>query len=58
MVTGLALRGSPEGGGDIGEPGGGTVLTHSGKVKHAVAQGASLLPPEVGDLHLWGHRQP
>lgn len=37
---------------------GGGLLTGTCEVQHTVAQGTALLLPEVGDLHLWGHRQP
>lgn len=40
-------RGGPEAG-----------LTCTREVEHAVAQGPARRLPEVGDLHLRGHRQP
>lgn len=34
------------------------VRTDASEVEHTLAQDTVLTPPEVGDLHLWGHGQP
>lgn len=34
------------------------VLTDAGEEERALAQGTAVMRPEVGHLHLGGHRQP